>query len=305
METGTRRKRKARLSRLLGCIALVFVAGFSQLLSHAAEPQLLAHFRLNGDGQDSLGNSPPMDLVGVTFTNDTLALPATGYYSAAARINGFAYSSFTVVFDFRPGGFDDPHWNLLSGGPSYRWIGFENDAAGHLILRLNNGNFMYGFTNVLALDEWHTLACAVDLPSQSIRTVLDGERLPDMVLQNFQFQVVGTPAEETDKVFSFWNYGNAARFYGQADNLRVFNRALTGPELQTFLSPQLSVLSVGQNVLVYWSSNLTSVVPEWTDSLLPPVRWRTEERSPSLLGEQRVLLDAPAIGTRFYRLRKF
>ncbi len=305
METGIRRKRKARLSRLLGFVAVGFVAGFSQALSHAAEPQLLAHFKLNGDGLDALGNSPPMDLVGVTFTNDTLALPATGNYSAAARISGFSYSSFTVAFDFRPGSFDDPHWNLLSGGPSYRWIGFENDAAGHLILRLNNSNFMYAFTNVLALDQWHTLACAVDLPSQSILTVLDGERLTDVVLQNFQFQVVGTAAEESDKIFSFWNNGNAARFYGQADNLRVFNRALTGPELQTFLTPRLSMLSIGQNVLIYWSSDVTNVVPEWTDSLMPPFRWRTEERSPSLVGEQRVLLDAPAIGTRVYRLRRF
>ena len=43
--------------------------------------------------------------------------------------------------------------------------------------------------------------------------------------------MVGTPSEESDKAFSFWNYGNASFFCGQADNLRVYGRALAATEI--------------------------------------------------------------------------
>jgi len=305
MKTGNQPERKGRLSPFICCVAVAFAAIISQPLNVEAAPLLLSHFKLNGDGQDALGNSPPMDLAGVSFTNDTLALPQTGFFSASARITGFSYTSFTVAFDFRPSSFDLPHRTLLSGGPLYRWLGFENDASGHLLLRLNNGKLSYSFTNAMAINQWHTLVCSVDLPSQTIVTVLDQERLPDIALQNFQFEVIGTSFEESDKAFSFWNSRNSERFCGQADNLRVYSRALTGQQLQTHLSPRLSVQRVGPNALIHWAADLTGFVPEWAASLTPPIRWLTDNRSAVIVGDQRVLIDAPASGTRFYRLRRF
>lgn len=64
-------------------------------------------------------------------------------------------------------------------------------------------------------------------------TFLDGQRLRDVDLGDFQFNVVGTPSEESDKAFSFWNYGNASFFCGQADNLRVYGRALAATEISS------------------------------------------------------------------------
>jgi len=270
-----------------------------------AAPLLLSHFKFNGSGEDSLGNSPPMALSGVMFTNETLATPQSGGYAASARVAGFSYSSFTVAFDFRPYDFGFPNQTLLSGGPSYRWIGFENDSAGHLLLTLNNRNRLYNFTNVVATHRWHTLVCSVDLISRAIVTVLDGERLPDIALQNFQFNVIGTAFEQSDQVFSFWNYGNATGLYGQADNLRIYSRALSGSEIQSLHSPRIGLSQSGQGALIHWSADLTGYVAETATSLLAPVQWVADGRTPVFVGDRRVLVDPLATGPRFYRLRRF
>lgn len=272
--------------------------------SLATEPVLLAHYKFNGNGEDAVGNSSPMDLDGVSITNGTLALPEDWDYTAQAQITGFSYSSFTVAFDFKPYDFILPHSTILSGGPWYRWIGFENDTDGHLSLTLNNWRITYYFTNVLTMNQWHTLICSVNVPAQTIITVLDGERLPDIILEDFIFDVIGTTFEQGDKAFTFRNYGFISAFYGQADNLRVYDRALNGAEIQSLLSPRLAITQAGSSAQISWPADLTGYSVETTTSLQTPVTWVTDSRPPLLIGDQKVLVDQLATGTRFYRLRR-
>ena len=208
------------------------------LVTSAAQsaPMLLSHFKMDGNGRDDLGNSPGMELFGTSFAGKKLVLPCDpepGFYTALARISGFSYESFTVAWEFRVTQFDYPSTMLLSGGPSHRWIEFGCAATGHLQLKLNGAQttIQKQFTNVLRTNQWHSLACAVDVSARSVVIFLDGQRLRDIDLGNFQFYVVGTPSEESDKAFSFWNYGNASFFCGQADNLRVYGRALAATEI--------------------------------------------------------------------------
>jgi hypothetical protein len=275
---------------------------------HAAgQPLLLSYFKLNSDGQDSLGNSPPMNLAGVVFTNNALALPDTGIYTANAQITGFSYSSFTVSFDFWPADFGYPHTTLLSGGPLYRWIGLQNDATGHLELTLNNDNQMIGFTNVITTNHWHTLVCSVNLTSQYSQTILimlDGQMLQAITVQNFQFDVIGTPYEQSDEAFTFWNYGNASSLSGQANNLRVYGAALTASEMESLYSVNIAIQPFGQGAIIYWPIDLTGYVAQSTDSPLQPTQWQDDVRMPLLIGDQKVLIDTPAVGARFYRLRR-
>jgi len=44
---------------------------------------------------------------------------------------------------------------------------------------------------------------------------------------NFTLQILGSTAIETDKEFTFTNYSNGNVFYGYADNLKVYNKALS------------------------------------------------------------------------------
>src|SRR5439155_7868062 len=142
-------------------------------------------------------------------------------------------NSFTVALDFNPLSLSNNNTCILAGGPAYRWLTLEGDdfGNGHLQIRLNNGNRLFVFTNLVQVGRWHTLVCSVNLASQRIITFLDVSRLADIELQNFQFDVIGTAYEETDKVFLFKNFGNGSHFYGFADNLRVYNRALTPEEI--------------------------------------------------------------------------
>lgn len=275
--------------------------------SAVAQPVMLSYFKLNTDGQDSLNNSSPMQLSGVSFSNNALTLPSGGFYTASAQIAGFSYSAFTVSFDFNPTDFASSHISILSGGPAYRWIGLQNDYSGHLVLSLNNDNFVYTFTNIITTNKWHTLVCSVNLNSQNTMTVLtmlDGMMLQTIALQNYPFVVVGTPYEQSDKVFTFWNYGNASSFYGQANNLRVFNGALTASEMSSLYEVNLTIQPFAQGAILNWSSGLNGYVPQSTDSLLPPVQWQDDVRTPLIIGDQNVLIDTPALGTKFYRLRR-
>jgi hypothetical protein len=291
---------KTKLQSLL--IALILSASIHRV---PAQPLLLSYFKLNTDGLDTLSNSFPMQLDGVSFTNNALALPGTGYYTASAQIAGFSYSAFTVAFDFNPTSFGYPNTTLLSGGPYYRWFGLENDAAAHLAVTINGDNQYFNFTNVITTNHWHTLVCSVNMNSQTILTMLDGQMLPPIFLQNIQFNVIGTADEPYEKVFTFWNYGNASFLSGQANNLRIFSGALTASEMSSLNAVSMSVQAFGQGVIITWSSGLNGYVPQWTPSLLPPVQWQDDTRTPLIIGDQRVLIDTPAPGTRFYRLRKF
>ena len=283
-------------------LGLVTVASFvpSPVL---AQPLLLSHFGFEGNGLDDLANSPPMFLSDVTFTNGTLLLPRTNIYNATASIAGFSYTSFTVSLDFKPSSFDPLNSNILCGGPSYRWIGFEV-YEGRFRIMLNNWNRVYAFTNVIALNQWHTLVCAVDLPSQSIFTFLDGERLQDIQLQNFTFEVIGTTFEQSDKAFSFWNPGVASRFCGWADNVRVYSRALSPSEIASLYGVLLSIQHSGQTMLVHWPADLTGFGLESANSLAGATVWSNESRSPVVIGNQRVFVDASTMGSKYYRLRR-
>lgn len=225
------------------CTAVLSVLAWLSwgLTALAASPpaDLLAWYQFSGNGDDSISNSPPMQLQNTSFVNDTLCL--NGIYGlgnpagfiAIANITGFSYDSFTVAVDFNAIDFSIPRINILSGGPSYRWLAFSYDA-GLLRLELNNFNQVHGFTNgFLRTNFWHRLVCSVDVPARKIVTYLDSQRLQDINLpSDFQFDVVGTPYEESDKAFNFNNYGYAATFYGYVDNLRVYSRALSPSEIE-------------------------------------------------------------------------
>jgi hypothetical protein len=123
-------------------------------------------------------------------------------------------------------------------------------------------------------------------------------------LQGFQFEVVGTASEQSDQIFTFWNYGNATSLWGQVDNLRIYSRALSGSEIQSLHSPPLLLLQSDRDARIHWSADLTGYVAESTTSLLAPVQWVADGRTPVLVEDRYVLVDLLVTGPRFYRLRR-
>ncbi len=133
-------------------------------------------------------------------------------------------------------------------------------------------------------------------------TFLDGVRLPDLCLQGFQFEVVGTEYEESDKVFGFVNQGNASGFNGYADNLMVFSRALTATELVALFSPRVNCVRCDTMLLVHRSVDFNGDTLQAKEALLGTNQWTAVTNQPIVVGNQYVVLQEISGPSRFYRL---
>jgi hypothetical protein len=255
---------------LWSCLGL-FAAATS---SGANTNDLIAFFPLRSDGRDMVNMCPPMELTNAPFVNGVLYLNGIYEYGVAPRgfraiasVPSLNYQSFTISLDFFPfnakrrtlrgleSKLDDwtrgyyrrwladrlgrplPADNFLTGGTSYRWLGF-NPGTNGLELTLNNQTFSHQFNcPIVRVGEWHNLMCSLDLERKQIITVLDGHTLDTVNLpQDFRFEVVGTEREAGDKELTFANYSIGRVFNGYAAHLRVFSRALSASEMTDLYS---------------------------------------------------------------------
>jgi hypothetical protein len=248
-------------------LPLYLLLGTTLVSSSIQADDLLAHFRLDGDAKDSLGRSREIELKNARFSDHSLFLNgiyehdgSRQGYRAVAHINGLSYSNYTLSLGFLPLDFKPSkplnmverwadtltrghyaRWtgrqrgkceNILTGGPSYRWIGFDC-SNGVLELTLNNQSFRHSFKEaVVETRRWHNLICSFDLKRRTILTYLDGKSLEKIQLpDDFRLEIIGSPDEPTDRSFTFINYSNGSTFFGHAANLKVFGSALNGPEI--------------------------------------------------------------------------
>jgi hypothetical protein len=199
-------------------------------------------------------------------------------FVAIAPITGFSYGSFTVAFDFYPVDFlAFSHESVIVGGTSRRWFSLRHNA-GKLEVTLNNQSEAYVIPDsTLQPTEWQTVICSVNAAARKIVTFVNNVRVADIDLPvGFQFEVIGTPEEDFDKVFSFANYSNGTVFHGYVDNLKVWSRALTASEIAAMIDNP--VLTIQRAVIVSWpnfppdytlqcSSNLTGPYEPYTGSI--------------------------------------
>jgi len=229
--------------------------------------ELLAHYRLDIDGADSLGLNPPATLKNASIVEGALFLNgryehggvAKGY-KATFPVAAMKYDSLTVALDFFPLGLKPNrtfnvverkldfltfgwYWRwfgsdrsdnatIVAGGTSYRWLGFRCETN-TLQLTLNNQAYAHSFSGTpVAPKRWHNLVCSLDLSRRKVITMLDGRLLETIALpDDFALSVIGSEAETKDREFSFANYSNGSVYYGYAANLKVFGRALNEAEL--------------------------------------------------------------------------
>ena len=274
---------------------------------HAA-PVLLASYPLNGDANDATGNCLPMELFNTSFVSNMLFMPAipTNWHGAFERITGFSYDAFTVAVDFKPTEIA-PSWGeaILYGGSAYRWLGFVR-IDDHLRITLNNHNLEFDFPGAnLQTNTWHRLVCSIDVAAQRVVTYLDGVHLTDIHLQNFQFNVVGTAEESWDKTFGFRDNSTASAFRGFADNLKVFNQALSAVEINSLLFPRVDCVRSGSTLLLHWPvADMDGFILESTPAFSAANLWSPVLLAPVVIGDRYVVpqdLGGPA---RFFRLRK-
>jgi hypothetical protein len=243
---------------LLFVETLLLLAG---LPAQASPAQLLAAYTFDGSAADTTGTSPPMELRNAPLSSGFLYLNGMfeggnpdGFH-AWARIPALSYASFTLAFDFDALDYACPqpscHNNLIAGGFSYRWFSLRHNA-GKLEVTLNNQALTYVIANSeIRTSQWQSVICSLNVATRKIVTFVNNLRVADIDLPvGFQFDVIGTPAENSDKEFTFANYSNGSTFYGYVDNLKVWNRALSASEIDDLIdNPSLTIQKA---VIVSW-----------------------------------------------------
>jgi YD repeat-containing protein len=207
-------------------------------------PKLIADYQFDGGDESKPVNSEnTLDLENTEMINGSLYLNGVYQhdgedgYVAILTIPSLDYSSFAFSLDFKA--VDYPSQNtIVTGGTSYRWISYRRTDAGELELSLNNGRFSHTYENTsLGVDSWHSIMSSVDLDNKVVRTALDGVVLGEVPLaSDFALNIIGSGSESYDREFTFTKYSNGSAFFGYADNLKVYEQALSQQDLEYLVS---------------------------------------------------------------------
>jgi hypothetical protein len=68
--------------------------------------------------------------------------------------------------------------------------------------------------------------------------------------------------------------------------------------------PIINFTPSGQNLLITWPTNVAGYTLDTTTNIMPPVSWTPALPTPVIVNGQYTYTNTPAVGNRFYRLRK-
>lgn len=221
------------------------VCGRGPLRAQVPATPPLAHFTFNGHAACEPPGAGEWELRNTEFKDHALYL--NGIYEfgpqgpqgfhALCRTPGLSFAAFTVTLRFKADTFENGDnafkQNLLTAGKR-RWFTLQRSDSGRLQVGLNNLKHLREIEGVsLEAGKWIVLTCCVDVTHKRVAVYVDGKPAGGFELPaDFQLAVVGTPAEATDKVWLFANYGNANVYHGLVDELIIHNRALSAEEVQ-------------------------------------------------------------------------
>ncbi len=209
-------------------------------------PTPLAQFRFDGDATNSGQGDARFDLKNTRFKNGSLDLngnyehgPRKGY-RAICEVPGFDYAAFTVAIRYKPQSLGES--NILMGGTSYRWFGIGSSRVGgpgivekepHLTISMNNGQYRFHLDASLQEKKWAVVVCCVDLSAGKLVVYLNGKKVDgeQWPYEGFKFKVIGSPAEKTDKKWTFTDYSNGRAFHGRVDELILYNGLLSEDQI--------------------------------------------------------------------------
>ena len=212
---------------------------------------IIAHYKLDGNGSDSCGISGAFELNNTRFVENTLYLNGCyehggDGYRAIAKVTQLNYLSFTISLEFKPLGpgrnilarlfnfsFEEMG-NIITGGTSYRWFGLRMNEDEVLEVTLNNQDYVHTYEGAYVNSKvWNRVTCCVDLNNLLIRTFLNGKKLEEVQLpQDFSLRVVHSTKDYEDSKLTFTNYSNGRTSKGYVDNLRVFDWAIEDEAVQ-------------------------------------------------------------------------
>ena len=170
------------------------------------------------------------------------ALRLTGdYFGKEANITHLdvpelRYDRFTVATSFRPERDPEKSTPLVSFGGGWRWfhILLRGDGTPLVQFRgLAKGELSFPLSEPLRQDEWNWLAVSFDASRRRVSVVLNGKRIPDIVLpEDFAFRLDRQDRDQSRTV-QFANTNNGTVFKGAIKSFLLFDRAFTDAEIES------------------------------------------------------------------------
>lgn len=211
------------------------------------QPRPYARFTFEDDEDENLGAGKATLLrrhapvcSGAVHLNGVYPLGAkdTPASVVTVRTRDLVYDGFTVAVRFRADGFAPPrhpsqHHPVVVAGQAYRWFALSRNAAGNLVVELNQGRPSFEVKAApVEAGRWAALACSVDVPRRRVLVFADGRKALDAKLPpDFEWKVAAGDAREADKVWLFVNYANGLTFRGEVDELLIYDTALNADQL--------------------------------------------------------------------------
>ena len=162
--------------------------------------------------------------------------------NAALRVPEMDRDGFSVGLSFRPERVAGDDLPLLNFGNAYRWFYAHLGSDGRLRFGLNCHDVRLPTEGLAANRKWNWFVCSLDVPSKTLRCVLNGVRLKDVRLPA-DFAWKTTPAEFRAKGLgtvdtTYWNGGEA--FKGDLGAFVLLGRPLGEDELASLCSTPAS-----------------------------------------------------------------
>jgi hypothetical protein len=240
---------------------------------------LVAHYRLDGNAQDSSGSNNHGTINGgVTFVSGKIGTNAASFNgtSGYVQIPVSVRSDFTIAFWAKTtdtGG--TGQWNAGKGFVDGDVSGATTDFGTALIgakLGFGIGNPNTTISSVTSVNDgqWHLLAVTRTSASGAMNVYVDG------VLEATGTGATGLRAAPTALRIGSVQSGGAAKFLnGTMDDVRLYDYVLSGAEIgaltNTTLAPSITTPPLNQTLAVGQSTNL-SVVAAGTSPLT--YQWR-------------------------------
>ena len=199
----------------------------------ASDANLVAYYPFNGNANDESGNENNGAVYGATLTTDKNGNSNSAYsfdgddYIACGDL-GSLPSQGTIIFwmnasevvDYR-----NPFTTNFAGGNSA--IRFEEHSSGLFAVAINWASAAddHEYTSSLSPNRWYHIALAWDSGGNNVRGYLDGAKVFDESQTRWPITMPDVQIGRGFDANRHWN--------GKIDEVRIYNRALSQPEIQT------------------------------------------------------------------------
>jgi sugar lactone lactonase YvrE len=291
---------------------------------------LVAHYTLNGNANDATTNGNNGTIVNGLLVADRFGQPQSAYYfngstyivtphspsldnlgnaltlAAWLKIDpGINYSVPDDVHIMSKGATFADLWSdfaLQLGNPSN---GLWPSPAGSLVFENSNSQnnpIRTNSTVSVPQASWHQVA--VTFNSGAITFYLDGAAIGTATSP---YQSIRS---STEPLYIGVRYvpeqGFGTYFYGCMDDVRIYNRALSGNEVSQLFIPGYPTLGAsfeGTELILSWPTNAASFTLESATNVGPSAVWTPVTPGPAVVNDQFVVTNSISGPRQFFRLR--